>query len=220
MLFFTDMLAFLPTAALAAIVANAVLSLIEVHDLKELWRIRRSDFWIAIVCLLSVLALGPLQAVIIAFLLASVDVIRRAAKPGTWVLQEAPDGSHFLPREIGQEADASGLVIYRFGSPLYFANATLFLEEVERLVAEAETSVRWFVLDAEAMVDVDTTGAESFHEALKLLADRGVTFALSRASQPLLSVLQNYELLDLIPEDRRFPTNRQAADAFRREVGQ
>jgi len=62
MMFFTDMLAFLPNAALAGIVANAVLSLIEVHELKELYRMRRSEFWIAIVCLISVLALGPLRA--------------------------------------------------------------------------------------------------------------------------------------------------------------
>ncbi|MFC1720470.1 SulP family inorganic anion transporter, partial [Pseudomonadota bacterium] len=73
MLFFTDTLAFLPNAALAGIVANAVLSLIEVHHLRVLWRMRRSEFWIAAVCLLSVLVLGPLKAVLIAFLLSTID---------------------------------------------------------------------------------------------------------------------------------------------------
>ena len=68
LLFFTDLLAFLPNAALAGIVANAVLSLIEVHELREFWHMRRSEFWIAAACLVSVLALGPLRAVIIAFL--------------------------------------------------------------------------------------------------------------------------------------------------------
>ena len=97
MLFFTDLLAYLPNAALAGIVANAVLSLIEVHELRELWRMRRSEFWIAAVCLLSVLALGPLRAVLIAFLLSTIDVIRRASSPDTAVLEEAPDGSHFFP---------------------------------------------------------------------------------------------------------------------------
>jgi MFS superfamily sulfate permease-like transporter len=77
LVFFTDLLAFLPNAALAGIVANAVLSLIEVHELRELWQMRRSDFWIAGVCLVSVLALGPLRAVVIAFLMSTIDVIRR-----------------------------------------------------------------------------------------------------------------------------------------------
>ena len=97
MLFFTDTLAFLPNAALAGIVANAVLALIEVHHLRELWRMRRSEFWIAAVCLLSVLVLGPLKAVLIAFLLSTIDVIRRASRPDTAALLEAPDGSHFIP---------------------------------------------------------------------------------------------------------------------------
>ena len=86
LLFFTKLLAFLPTAALAGVVANAVLSLIEVHEFRELWRMRRSEFWIAAVCLLSVLALGPLRAVMIAFLLSVIDVIRRASLPETSAL--------------------------------------------------------------------------------------------------------------------------------------
>lgn len=215
MLFFTDLLAYLPTAALAGIVANAVLSLIEVHEFKELWRMRRSEFWIATVCLLSVLALGPLRAVMIAFLLSVIDVIRRASRPETSALLEAPDGSHFLPAEDGQATASSGLLVYRFGAPLYFANATLFLDEVERLVTESPTPVRWFVLDAQAMVDVDTTGAGALRQAIALLRKRNITFAVSRADRAFLSWLERYELKELIEPGRFYPTNRHAAEAFR-----
>ena len=128
MVFFTKALAYLPTAALAGVVANAVLNLIEVKELRELWHMRRSEFWVALVCLLSVLVFGPLQAVIIAFLFATIDLLRRASRPGTWVLQEAPDGSHFIPEETDHAPDTSGIIIYRFGAPLYFANA-LFLRK-------------------------------------------------------------------------------------------
>jgi MFS superfamily sulfate permease-like transporter len=167
MLFFTDVLAYLPNAALAGIVANAVLSLIEVSELRELYRMRRSEFGIAMVCLLSVLTLGPLKAVMIAFLLTTIDVVRCASKPGTWVLRESPDGSHFVPTETIAAADESGLIVYRFGSPLYFANANRFVEEVETLITQASTPVRWFVLDAEAMTDIDTTGAEVLHQVFR-----------------------------------------------------
>jgi SulP family sulfate permease len=218
MLFFTDVLAYLPNAALAGIVANAVLSLIEVHELRELWRMRRSDFVIAATCLLSVLALGPLRAVLIAFLLSLVDLIRRASRPETAVLQEASDGSHFAPAGVGDAVSASGLVIYRFGAPLYFANATLFLDEVERIVERAPTPVRWFVLDAEAMVDVDTTGAGVLRQAITMLAGRGVTFAVSRADRAFRSWLEQYELMALIDPRRLYPTNRHAAAAFREET--
>ena len=81
MVFFTDELAYLPTAALAGVVASAVLKLIEVAELRELWQMRRSEFWIAAVCMLSVLVFGPLRAVIVAFLLATIDLLRRASRP-------------------------------------------------------------------------------------------------------------------------------------------
>jgi len=217
MLFFTDVLAFLPNAALAGIVANAVLSLIEVHEFRELWRMRRSEFWTATVCLLSVLALGPLRAVMIAFLLSVIDVIRRASRPETAALVEAPDGSHFAPAADGQASGSSGLMVYRFGAPLYFANATLFLDDVERLVTESPTPVRWFVLDAQAMVDVDTTGAGVLGQAITMLKKRNITFAVSRADRSFRSWLEKYELMELIDQRRFFPTNRHAAEAYRED---
>ena len=220
MIFFTDELASLPTAALAGIVASAVLKLVEVGELREFWHMRRSEFWVAAVCVISVLALGPLQAVVIAFLLATIDLLRRASRPGTWVLREAPDGSHFLPEEAGSAPDTSGLIVYRFGAPLYFANASLFEEEVEKLVTQATTPVKWLVLDVEAMVDIDTSGAEVLHQVLSGLADRGVTVAISRANEPTAALLAQYHLLDLIGENRLYPTNRHAIAAYRQEHGQ
>jgi len=220
MVFFTKALAYLPTAALAGVVANAVLNLIEVGELRELWHMRRSEFWVALVCLISVLVFGPLQAVIIAFLFATIDLLRRASRPRTWVLQETPDGSHFVPEEADHAPETSGLIIYRFGAPLYFANATLFGEEVEKLVMQAATPVKWFVLDAEAMVDIDTTGEEALHQVLTWLAKRGVTVAVSRANQSTAALLAHYHLLELIGENRMYPTNRHAIAAFRKETGQ
>ena len=220
MVFFTKALAYLPTAALAGVVANAVLNLIEVKELRELWRMRRSEFWVALVCLSSVLVFGPLQAVIIAFLLATIDLLRRASRPGTWVLREAPDGSHFIPEETDHAPETPGIIIYRFGAPLYFANATLFGEEVEKLVMGAAAPVKWFVLDAEAMVDIDTTGEEALHQVLTWLAKRGVTVAVSRANQSTAALLAHYHLLELIGENRLYPTNRHAIAAFRKETGQ
>lgn len=220
MVFFTDQLAYLPTAALAGVVASAVLNLVEVEELRELWHMRRSEFWIAIVCLLSVLMFGPLQAVIISFLLATIDLLRRAASPGTWVLQEAPDGSYFIPEDADHAPDSPGIIMYRFGASLYFANATFFEEEVEKLVIQAPTPVKWFVLDAQSMNDMDTTGAETLHQVLSWLAKRGVTIALSRANPSTTALLKNYNLLELIGETRLYPTNRHAIEAFRKEAGQ
>jgi MFS superfamily sulfate permease-like transporter len=219
MIFFTDQLASLPTAALAGIVASAVLNLVEVDEFREFWRMRRSEFWIAAVCAISVLALGPLQAVVIAVLLTMIDLLRRASRPGTWVLRETADGSHFLPEEAGSVPDTSGLIVYRFGAPLYFANAGLFEEEVEKLLTQATTPVKWLVLDVQAMVDIDTSGSEVLNQVLSRSAERGVTVAISRADESMAALLAQYHLLELIGENRLYPTNRHAIAAFRQEHG-
>ena len=219
MIFFTDELAALPTAALAGIVASAVLKLVEVDELREFWHLRKSEFWVAFVCVISVLALGPLRAVVIAFLLATIDLLRRASRPGTWVLREAPDGSHLIPEKAGSAPATSGLIVYRFGAPLYFANAGLFEEDIETLVTQAATPVDRLVLDVQAMVDIDTSGSETLHQVLSGLRDRGVTVALSRVNPEQLELLKRYDLLELIGEEHIYPTNRHAVAALRQEHG-
>ncbi|GAB4448721.1 MAG: SulP family inorganic anion transporter [Anaerolineae bacterium] len=221
LLFFSDLLALLPNAALAGIVANAVLSLIEVEELKELYHLRRSEFAIALVCLASVLALGPLRAVIIAFLLTTIDVVGRASSPRTGVLVAAAGGQDYYMAGAGSNSQtAPGLIIYRFGAPLYFANANLFLEEVETLVSHAPEPVKWFVLDAEAITDIDTTGAEALAQSHSLLTGLGVTLAVSRAKEPVPKLLQRYELFERIGENHLFATNRLAVEACFRDIGQ
>jgi SulP family sulfate permease len=101
---------------------------------------------------------------------------------------------------------------------LPFANASLFEEEVQKLVTEAATPVKWFVLGAEAMIDVDTTGAETLHRVITWLAARDVTVAMSRANQTTTDQIVHYQLNDLIAEERMFPTNRHAIGTFREEI--
>jgi MFS superfamily sulfate permease-like transporter len=225
LLFFSDLLAQLPNAALGGIVANAVLSLIEVSELRYLYRVARNEFWIAGVCLLSVLVLGSLEAVIIAFLLSAIDLVRRVAEPQTGVLSLLPGGRGYVISQGGHEAvTAPGLVAYRFGGPLFFGNATTFQDQVLGLVDQAPahheaTPVQWIVLDAAAITDLDTTGAEALEQTIEALHKRGVTFAIARSEPPLPELLETYGLVDKIGADRMYPTDRDAVAAFQRETG-
>jgi anti-anti-sigma regulatory factor len=93
------------------------------------------------------------------------------------------------------------------------------LDDVERLVSQASTPVRWFVLDAQAMVDVDTTGAGVLRQAITLLKKQKIIFAVSRADRSFRSWLERYHLIELIDPARFYPTNRHAAQAFRQSSG-
>jgi SulP family sulfate permease len=210
-----------PNAVLAGIVANAVLALIEVDELRSLYRLRRSEFWIAVICLATVLALGPLPAVVIAFLLSAIDVVRRAANPRVGVLQRLPGGRGFYPsRDLENVVSARGLVLFRFGAELFFANANYFQDCVKRIVEKAGAPIRWFVLDAEAISDIDTTGAEALEVIIEYLQKRGITFALARAEPPIPRLLERYRLTEKIDPGRLYITNRDAVEAFLHEMDQ
>jgi sulfate permease, SulP family len=216
LLFFTKQLALLPNAALAGIVANAVLGLIEVDELKQLYRVRRSEFWIAIACLLSVLVLGPLKAVAIAFLLSMIDLLARASKPPTAVLAGAPGKDRFVAAtRYPEAAPTPGLLIYRFSAPLIFANAEFFKEQIVDLVETTAPPVQWFVLDAEAITDIDVTGAEALEQAIESLEHHRVAFAMTRVSQPVQQLLSTYALMPHpIGREDIYDTNRQVTQAF------
>ncbi|MFI6817614.1 SulP family inorganic anion transporter [Nonomuraea sp. NPDC050328] len=181
--FFSDLLAYLPNAALAGIVAVAVIRLIDVRKLTELWHLRRSEFWIATVCMLGVPVLGSLSAVVIAFLLSAVDMVRRASSPSTAVLEPGPAGRYVRARQPGP-----GPAVYRFEGPLFFANAAAFKEQVLGLTA---TDI---VLDAEAISDVDTTGAEALRQVIGKLQAQHRTLVVARATRELRDLLTHYGL--------------------------
>ena len=188
LVFFTPFLALLPSAALAGIVANAVLALVEIEGLRELKRLRQSEFAIAVVCLASVLLLGTINAVVLAFLLTVIDVVRRAATPATAVLGELPDHrGQLVAGDPDQLFTLPGLVIYRFGAALFFANADTFRRDVQRLIETSVPAPTWFVLDAEAISDIDTTGCDTLARVLDDLQQRGVTFAMTRVAPSILT---------------------------------
>jgi MFS superfamily sulfate permease-like transporter len=220
LLFFTDLLAMLPSAALAGIVAYAVLGLIDVRGLLRLWRLRRSELAVALVAIGAVLALGVLQGVIVAFLLSILDLLWRAASPPSAVLVPAADGSAYdVPDGAPVRATAPGVIVFRFGAPLYFANAPRFRADVDALLTGAQPAVRVFVLDASSIGDLDTTGADALREVLERLREDGTAVGIARCQPQTVPLLRAYGLLEVLGEDRLYDTDREAIAALTQESG-
>lgn len=214
--FFSDVLAVLPEPALAGIVAVAVLGLIDVAQLRYLFKTRPSEFWIAVVCMSCVLLFGPLIAVFVAFALSAVDVVRRLSSPETTVLVPSDDGATFVPTPEGALAPeaAEGVVVYRFGAPLQFSNAKKFFSEAERLTVEGHLAGGAFVIDLQAVSDIDSTGAETFEQVGTMLAERDIRVALTRVSPRVLGQLELYGLFPPLDRELIFDTNRKAVEAL------
>ncbi|HEY9292783.1 MAG TPA: SulP family inorganic anion transporter [Microlunatus sp.] len=206
-----------PVPALGAVVVYAAIKLIDVDEFRRFARFRRSELVIALATTVAVLAVGVLWGVVVAIGLSVLDLLRRVVHPHDAVEGYVPGlaGMHDVD-DYPTAAPVGGLIIYRYDSPLFFANAEDFLARAREAVVESDTPVEWFVLNTEAIVEVDITAADAL-ESLRLeLTEIGIVFALARVKQDLLAQLQPSGLLDRIGAELLFPTLPTAVDAFNR----
>jgi sulfate permease, SulP family len=215
LLFLGPALAAFPTAALGAIVVYAALRLIDLGELRRFARFRRSELLLALATLASVLAFGVLTGVLVAVGLSIAELLRRVARPHDGILGFVPGtaGMHDID-DYPEARLMPGLVVYRYDSPLFFANAENFRTRALAAVETATTPVEWFLLNAEANVEVDLTALDAVEELRAELARRGVVFAMARVKQDLLAALQAAGLVDRVGADRIYATLPTAVQAY------
>jgi MFS superfamily sulfate permease-like transporter len=210
----------LPQPILAAVVITAAVGLVDAAAVRRLYQVRRSEFVLWLAAFVGVALLGVLLGILAAIVLSLGDFIRRAWRPHDAVLgrEEKLKGYHDLARHpAGRQVP--GLLLYRFDAPLFFANAGFFRRRVERLLAAATPEVRWVVVAAEPITDVDTSAAAVLGELLVELRQRGVTLAFAEMKGPVKDRLRHYGLYDRVGDDRFFPTVGTAVDGYLRATG-
>jgi SulP family sulfate permease len=219
-LFGRGLLAMFPTAALGALVVYAGLRLIDIPEFVRLARFRRSELILALATTAAVLGIGVLYGVLAAVGLSILDLLRRLAHGHDSVLGFVPGlaGMHDVD-DYPEARPVPGLMIYRYDAPLCFANAEDFLRRALSAVDANRVRVEWFVLNAEANVDVDLTGLDALDQLRGELARRGTVFAMARVKQDLRDSLDAVGLTEKIGQDRIFMTLPTAVEAFRHRSG-
>jgi len=217
MLFASDLLAQFPSAALGALVVYAALRLIDVSEFRRLARFRRSELVIALMTTAAVLGIGVLSGVLAAVALSVLDLLRRVARGHDSVLGFVPGvaGMHDID-DYPQAELVPGLVVYRYDAPLCFANAEDFRSRALQAVDHYPQAVEWFVLNAEANVEIDMTALDALDRLRADLEGRGILFAMARVKQDLRDALKAGGLLTKIGDERIFMTLPTAVEAFRR----
>lgn len=211
-----------PRAALGALVVFAATQLIDLSELRRIARFRRSELVIALLTSVAVVGLGAGAGVVVAVGLSVADLLRRVARPHAGILGVVPGvaGMHDVDDYPGGHR-IPGLVVYRYDAPLCFANADDFRHRTltaARPVGSGDEPVapQWFVLNAEANVDIDLTAADALRDVVDELQRDGVVVALARVKQELLPDLRAAGIIEKIGDGRVFPTLPTAVEAFRR----
>src|SRR5262245_3912173 len=219
LLFLTPVLRWLPIAVLGAILVFAGIQLIEPREYVRLYRLSRRSCVVALLVTVGVLVVGVVPGILIGVMVSLVILLARLARPTDAVLQEVTGTGRF--HDLG-DAKATvtvpGLVAYRFYAPIFFANAQHFRERVRGLVAAGRGSVRWLLVDVQAVPEIDVTGAEMLVNLSEELASQGVALKFARANRPLRERIAAMDVCGKYRGLTNFPSVHEAIEAFRDET--
>jgi SulP family sulfate permease len=210
LLFLTSPLKFLPQCVLGAVVFTIAIGLIDLRGLRDIRRESPGEFFMALTSTVIVVLVGVEQGILLAMILSLLRVVQHSYHPHTAVLMKDKKGDWRFPPVIPGAVTEPGLVIYRFGAPLFYANASRFSEEILSLVTEAPSPVQWLVVDAGPITRVDYTAARSVHQLHEDLTSRGVHLAFAHVGSVLRADLDRHHLIEVIGSAQLFDTLHEA----------
>jgi SulP family sulfate permease len=203
----------LPLPALAGVVLVAAVDLIDVRHLRELWRLRRADFVAAMAAGLGVVFLGMIKGVVVGVVFALAEALRRSMQPDRSVFTSRLGNERFYEPFSADAVRASeDVLIYRFGSGLYFGNAEVFLEDMRRIARAAPPTLRTVMINADALGVPDATARDALLKARDVLTARGLRLVFGNTRAHVRDALRASGGLTLVDE-------RQFVEALRRVHG-
>jgi MFS superfamily sulfate permease-like transporter len=215
LLFLTGPLQYLPRCVLASIVFTIAFRMIDVKGLRDIRSESPGEFYLAVVTAAAVVAIGVEQGILLAIALSLFRHVRHSYSPHTMMLAPNATGQWIpVPATPGKETEP-GLIVYRFNSDLFYANVNRFADEVRALVEHAPTPIRWFIVDAGAIADIDYSAAQALRDLLEDLARKRVGIVFARVSPYLRSDMDRHHVTAAIGETRIFTTLHEAIAAVR-----
>jgi SulP family sulfate permease len=212
----TSPLKYLPHCVLAGIVFAIAVDLIDVHTLRNIRRESPQEFYLTVLTTSAVVAIGVEQGILLAIALSLLDHVRHSYRPHSAVLVPSAAGQWaMVPAAPGTQSER-GLVVYRFGSDLFYANDHHFASEVRALVKSAPTPVRWFIVDADAITGIDYSAASSIRDLLDELAGKKVRMTFVHVAPFLRSDMDRHGITAAIGEEGIFTALHEAVATVRK----
>jgi SulP family sulfate permease len=216
LLFLTGPLQFLPNCVLGAVVFTIALRLIDLRGLRAMRRESPGEYMLAVTTAGVVVFVGVEQGIILAMCLSLLRIVHQSYRPHTAVLEQTPGGIWQLDPVVPEAVTEPGIVLYRFGAPLYYANANRFSEETRMLASTAPSPLHWLIVDAGAITHVDFTAARVVCELQKDLAAQGTGLVFAHVQSDLKPDLDRHHLTGVIGPNRIFDTLHEALAALRK----
>jgi SulP family sulfate permease len=204
LLFFTEPLQYLPRCVLASIVFTIAVGMVDVAGLRSIFSESRGEFYLAVFTAAAVVIIGVEQGILMAIVLSLIRHVRNSYSPHTMLL--LPDESGGLSPTSstpGLETEP-GLIVYRFGADLFYANEERFAKEIRALIDAAPSKIRWFIIDAGAITNLDYSAAQSLRDLLDDLRLRETQVLFARVSPYLKSDMDRHGVTAMVGDAHVF----------------
>ncbi|MEI6110087.1 MAG: SulP family inorganic anion transporter [Cyanobium sp. ELA712] len=205
----------LPISALAAVVIASAIGLIEVADLRRIYRMQPWEFWLSMLCLAGVAVFGAIPGIALAIAIAVIEFLWDGWRPYSAVLGRVDNvkGYHDISR-YPESRQIPGLVLFRWDAPLFFANAEVFRDRVMMAVESSPTQVNWLVVGAEPVTSIDVTSADTLDELDHTLATSGIRLCIAEMKDPVKDKLKRFGLFSQFGKERFFATLGEAVSCY------
>ncbi len=209
----TGPLAYLPDAALAAVVFLIAIELIDIGGMRRILAVRQHEFAVALLTTAAVVALGVEYGIVFAIVASIIDHLRHSYSPRDSVLVKSPAG-HWQPTPVQPGARTEeGLVVYRFGTSLYYANAPKLLDDIAALAGHG-SPLHWMVFDCAAIGDIDYTASAALTRIVEHLHRRNIHLVLSTVLGPVRQQLDRYGISATLGPSAYYDTPGEALEAY------
>lgn len=216
LLFLNEALRILPVAALAAILASAAFGLIDINELRTIWRISPMEFVFALIAMGGAISFGVLNGVIIAIAATLVHLLRGMMFPRDAFLGRVPGHEGFYKMHRSADAQAvPGFVIWILEGSLLFFNADYVRARLHTIAGELPANTRWFVIDAGAIAQMDSTAAGMLEDVRTDFAARGIQLCFAELHVEARTLLERAELIERISPAHVYDDLDDALRAFR-----
>ena len=219
LLFLTPLIARLPTVALAALLIYGGFTLVEFDVMVRIYRYYPRSAMLAALTTLGVLAVGVVPGILVGVAISLLALITRISNPPDAVLRRGPGGVFHDLGDTANGGTVPGFIAYRFYAPLLFSNCGHFVERVRELIASSPSPVRWFVIDAQAITDIDVTATEALRALEQELHKLGIAMKFAHANRPLREILQRIGFTGELGQESFFHAVHECAEAFQTRFG-
>jgi SulP family sulfate permease len=214
LLFLTGPLQFLPVCVLGAIVFTIAVRLVDLPGLSDLRRKSPHEWILALVTAAAVVLFGVEDGILLALVLSLLQHVRHSYEPSVAVKTLTADGHWEMAAVEPGRMAVPGLLVYWFGSDLFYANVDRFAIQARKLATESPSPVRWLVVDAGAITSVDYTAGGTLKELENDLARHGIALVFAHLSESLKADLDRQGLTEVIGPNRQFETLRECLAAY------